>query len=317
MKKIALFLVLVFVFVLCMGTIGSAYAEEENPLKGFKIGATIVYKGDEWCNTLDAELNRLAGVYDCEINVMDGNLDPEAQVKQIETFIAEGVDFLFVDPVSPSSLIPVLDKADEAGIPVILYDGFANWGKEITTVSWDNRMTGTVIGEWCKDYIEKNLDGKAKIAVITMAASERHQDRVDGFTEVVTTLPGVEIVSTQDGEGNRERSANVMSNIGDHVDIVYGVDDNSAWGAAIALRAMNVKDTICVSSGGFSEESFSALYNEDPYFKCMNAVDPNLIASTVYDSAIKFLNGEEVEDVLNIKLEAVDKSNVENYWKFD
>ncbi len=289
----------------------------DNPLVGMKIGATIVYKGDEWCNALDEDLNNLAAEYGCEINVMDGNLDPEAQVKQIETFITEKVDFLFVDPVSPDSLIQVLDKANAAGIPVIIYDGSANWGKEITTVSWDNRETGTVIGEWCKQYIEDNLNGEAKIAVITMAASERHQARVEGFTEVVTELPGVEIVSVQDGEGNRERSANVMSNISGQVDIVYGVDDNSAWGAATALKAMNVKDTICVSSGGYSEESFSALHENDPYFKAMIAVDPQLIASTVYDAAIAYLNGEEVESTLNIALEAVTNENVENYWSFE
>lgn len=300
-------------------TQGSADAESErkDSLEGMKIGATIVYKGDEWCHTLDVALNELAVENGATINVQDGNLDPEAQMKQIENFIAEDVDFLFVDPVSPDSLIPVLDKAKDKGIPVILYDGYANWGDEITTVSWDNKETGTACGEYSKDYIEKNLNGEANIVIITMAASERHQDRVDGFTEAVTQLPGVNIISTQDGEGNRERSANVMTNIKDRVDIVFGVDDNSAWGAAIALEAMNAEGTICVSAGGYGAESFEALYNDHKYFKAMVAVDPWLIASSVYDAANAYLKGEEVMERLNIKLEAVTKGNVENYWDFD
>lgn len=291
--------------------------EPDSPMQGMKIGATIVYKGDEWCYNLDQDLNQLAEQYGATINVQDGNLDPEAQMKQIENFIAEGVDFLFVDPVSQDSLIPTLDKAKAAGIPVILYDGFANWGGEITTVSWDNKETGTLCGEYCRDYITKNLDGKANIVIITMAASERHQDRVDGFTEALEGLDGVNIISIQDGEGNRERSANVMTNIKDKVDIVFGVDDNSAWGAITALEAMNAKDTIVVSAGGYGAESFEALHENHPYYKALVAVDPKLIAQSVYDAAISYLNGQTVDTSTNIFLEAVTTDNVENYWDFE
>ncbi len=289
----------------------------DSPMAGMKIGATIVYKGDEWCYNLDQDLNELAKEYGATINVQDGNLDPEAQMKQIENFIAEEVDFLFVDPVSQDSLIPTLDKAKEAGIPVVLYDGFANWGGEITTVSWDNKETGTICGEYCRDYITKNLDGKANIVIITMAASERHQDRVDGFTEALEGLDGVNIISVQDGEGNRERSANVMSNIKDKVDIVFGADDNSAWGAITALEALNAKDTIVVSAGGYGAESFEALHEDHPYYKALVAVDPRLIAESVYDAAISYLKEESVDTSTNIYLEAVTKDNVENYWDFD
>lgn len=291
--------------------------ESVSPMQGMKIGATIVYKGDEWCYNLDQDLNELAGQYGAIINVQDGNLDPEAQMKQIENFIAEGVDFLFVDPVSQDSLIPVLDKAKEQGIPVVLYDGFANWGGEITTVSWDNKETGTLCGEYCRNYITEKLDGKANIVIITMAASERHQDRVDGFTEALEGMEGVNIISVQDGEGNRERSANVMTNIKEKVDIVFGVDDNSAWGAITALEAMNAKDTIVVSAGGYGAESFEALHEDHPYYKALVAVDPRLIAESVYDAAIAYLNGEPVDTETNIFLEAVTTDNVENYWTFD
>lgn len=289
----------------------------KDSLAGMKIGATIVYKGDEWCANLDSDLNKLAEENGATINVQDGNLDPEAQVKQIENFIAENVDFLFIDPVSPDSLIPVLDKAKAKGIPVILYDGFANWGGEITTVSWDNKETGTLCGEYCKDYIEKNLDGKANIVIITMAASERHQDRVEGFIEALEGMDGINIISTQDGEGNRERSANVMTNIKDKVDVVFGVDDNSAWGAITALEAMKAENTIVVSAGGYGGESFEALHENHPYYKALVAVDPMLIAQSVFDAANAHIKGEEVNQETNIFLEAVTSDNVENYWDFD
>ena len=294
-----------------------AESEVSSPMEGMKIGATIVYKGDEWCYNLDQDLNELAKQNGATINVQDGNLDPEAQMKQIENFIAEGVDFLFVDPVSQDSLIPVLDKAKEQGIPVVLYYGFAIWGWEITSVSWDNKETGTLCGEYCRDYITEKLDGKANIVIITMAASERHQDRVDGFTEALEGMEGVNIISVQDGEGNRERSANVMTNIKEKVDIVFGVDDNSAWGAITALEAMNAKDTIVVSAGGYGAESFEALHEDHPYYKALVAVDPRLIAESVYEAAIAYLNGEDVGTETNIFLEAVTTDNVENYWTFD
>ncbi len=330
MKKFAWFLAVCMVVAFAVGcsvpeSPGVAAAESgeveqpeptQDSLEGMKIGATIVYKGDEWCHSLDQQLNVLAGENGATINVQDGNLDPEAQMKQIENFIAEEVDFLFVDPVSQDSLIPVLDKAKDRGIPVILYDGFANWGGEITTVSWDNRETGTICGEYAADYITNNLNGEANIVIITMAASERHQDRVEGFEEAIAHIPGANIIAVQDGEGNRERSANVMSNIKDKVDIVFGVDDNSAWGAITALEAMDAEGTIVVSAGGYGAESFEALQADHKYYKALVAVDPNLIAQGVYDAANSYLKGEEVTDRNNIFLEAVTTENVENYWDF-
>lgn len=292
-------------------------APKKDTLEGMKIGATIIYKGDEWCYNLDQGLNKLAEENGAVINVQDGNLNPEAQMKQVENFIAEGVDFLFVDPVSPDSLVPVLEKAEAKGIPVILYDGYANWGKEITTVSWDNKETGTICGQYAKKYIEENLGGKANIVIITMAASERHQDRVDGFTEQIKDMPGVTIISTQDGEGNRERSANVMTNIKDKVDIVFGVDDNSAWGAITALEALNAEGTIVLSAGGYGAESFEALHSNNKYYKALVAVDPMLIASSVFDAANSYLKNTPVNKKVNIKLEAVTHDNVENYWTFN
>ena len=95
------------------------------------------------------------------------------------------------------------------------------------------------------------------------------------------------------------------------------MDDNSAWGAITALEAMNAKDTIVVSAGGYGAESFEALHEDHPYYKALVAVDPRLIAESVYEAAIAYLNGEDVGTETNIFLEAVTTDNVENYWTFD
>jgi len=289
-------------------------AKTDSPLKGKRIGATIVYKGDEWCSMVDKEFVEQAKIYGCEITVHDGNLDTETQTKQIENFIAQKVDMIFADPATPEGCIPALKKAEEAGIPVIIFDGYVEGFDPVTTVAWDNALTGELMGNYCKEYIEKELGGKANVAVLTLAQSTHCLDREAKFKEIMATIPGVKIISTQDCEGNREKGANAIANIKEHIDIVYSVVDNGAWGAVTALEARNAKGTKVVSSGAYGAEPFEALKENHPYYMACVVVPPAELVKQVYIAAEKYFKGEPVEKNINIDIAVADASNVHEFW---
>jgi len=143
-------------------------AQEEQPAEGdakekVRVGISLIYKGDEWCSAVDDEFKKQADKFGFEVNVQDGDLDNETQLKQIEDFISQQYDVIAVDAASAEGILPGIEKAMDAGIPVIAYDSPTDSDDVITFVSWDNYATGNVLGKYMREIIEKDYDGKANI----------------------------------------------------------------------------------------------------------------------------------------------------------
>lgn len=295
----------------------AAQAPADNPLAGKKIGCTIVYKGDEWCANLATSLESLAAEYGAEIVVEDGDLNDETQSKQIENMVANGVDIIFADPATPDGCTEALNKAVDAGIPVIIYDGYWTEDKAVTTITWNQPLTGELTANYLIDYVNKNMDGKAKVVCLTLKTSTHCIEREEKFKEVIAEkAPGIEIINTQDCEGNREKGANAITNIVEPFDFVASVVDNGAWGAISAIEARGLDNVKVLSMGAYGKEPFDALKANHPNYMACVVVPPPVVAKGVYDAAVKYYNGESVEKLTNIDIAIADSSNVDQYWDF-
>src|SRR5215469_13671796 len=104
----------------------------------------------------------------------------DQQVGILEDQITKRVAALAVAPAGVSEILPVLDKAQAAGIPVVIMDTDINWSSKVAFVGADNRHAGRLAGE----YIAKLLGGKGKVAVIRgILGVATHEDRLAGFRE--------------------------------------------------------------------------------------------------------------------------------------
>ena len=329
-KLIALLLVMVMVLglVACgakkvegegdsTGIPAAVTLRETDALKGKKVGCSIVYKGDEWCAALADALEKLGAYYGAELVCEDGDLNDETQTKQVENMIANKVDIILCDPTTPDGVGIALNKAYDAGIPIIIYDGYWNEGAEkaVTTVTWDQKATGTLIGEYFVDYIKANCGGKATIVELTNAVSTHCQERFVGLHEVFDASGcEIEIIGLYDSEGNREKAYNAITAVVEPYDFVISDVDNGAMGAVAALQAQGKTDVKVLSMGAYGKEPFSALYNEDPnYLACLN-VDAWVLAQWIIDGAIDHFEGNAVPTQTNIDLFVVDSSNVTDFW---
>src|SRR5947208_2372895 len=85
------------------------------------------------------------------LKIADAQQKQENQIKAIRSFIAQGVDTIFLAPVVSSGWDAVLKEAKEAKIPVVLLDRDIDpAGKELylTAVTSDSVQEGAVGGEW-------------------------------------------------------------------------------------------------------------------------------------------------------------------------
>ena len=304
-----------------LGIPGAVVLQDTDVLEGKKIGCSICYKGDEWCAALAAGLEALGKYYGVENMICDdGDLNDETQTKQLENYIANQVDMIMVDPITFDGSSVALNKAVDAGIPIIVYDGAWAEGAEKaeTTVTWDQKATGTITGEYFVNYIKENCDGKATVVELTNAVSTHCQERFVGLHEVFDASGcEIEIIGLYDSEGNREKAYNAITAVVEPFDFVISDVDNGAMGAVAALQAQGKTDVKVLSMGAYGAEPFGLLHDEDPnYLACLN-VDAWVLAQWIIDGAIDHFEGKELPTQTNIDLFVVDSNNVTDFWSFD
>ncbi|MCI8599891.1 MAG: sugar ABC transporter substrate-binding protein [Lachnospiraceae bacterium] len=306
------------------GIPASVTLSDSTALQGKKIGCSICYKGDEWCAGVADALEKLGAYYGAEIVVEDGDLNDETMTKQIENMISSGCDIILADPTTPEGCTEALNKAYDAGIPIIIYDGYWTSGEEqgkiITSVTWDQIETGRIVGEYFVKYVKENMDGKCRLVELTNAVSEQCQSRFIGLHEVIDKANAdgceIEIIGHHDSQGNRETAYNAISAIVEPYDFVISDVDNGAMGAVSALQATGNTDVKVISMGAYGAEPFGKLHDNDPnYLACLN-VDAWILSQFVFDGAIGYFEGKELPEKTNIDLYVVDNSNVEEFWSF-
>ena len=241
------------------------------------------------------------------------DINDEVQLRQIENFIAQDYDLIALDPATAEGSIPASEKVTEADIPLLIFDSASAYEDIVSFVSWDSYETGQLIGGYLKDKIEKEYDGKANIAVLTMASPVTIAERIQGFKDALEGLD-ITYVAEQDYEGNRELAANIVTNIKEDVDFIISGQDNGAWGAVSALQAMGNTTTEVYSMGAFGEEPFTALQANDSNYKGTVAVSPSSLVRSSYDVMTAYFNGEtDIADRVDIELDLVTVENINEY----
>ncbi|MGQ7806496.1 galactofuranose ABC transporter, galactofuranose-binding protein YtfQ [Hafnia alvei] len=177
------------------------------------------------------------------LKIADGQQKQENQIKAVRSFIAQGVDAIFIAPVVQTGWEPVLQEAKEANIPVFLLDRAITVKDKslyMTVVTADNVLEGKLIGDW----LVKQVAGKPCNVVElqgTVGASVAI-DRKKGFAEAIANSPNIKIVRSQSGDFTRSKGKEVMEsfikaeNNGKDICMVYAHNDDMAIGAIQAIK---------------------------------------------------------------------------------
>ena len=198
---------------------------------------------DIWRNKLNDEL--LMETYqhkDVELLFASAKDNDKLQTEQIEKFIQRGVDLLIISPNQVHSITPVIDKAYDKGIPVILFDRKTDSQKYTAFIGADNVKVGKTIGE----FIAKTLHGEGKVIEIKgLDNSSPAIDRHKGFIQALSKYPDIQLKRTLSGEWTKESGyKSIKSAIADAKDcnIVWGQNDRMAEGAQRAMAEAGVRN---------------------------------------------------------------------------
>ncbi len=166
--------------------------------------------------------------------------DRSTQINLVENFIGQKVDGIVLAPLDSKTLITPVIKAERAGIPTLIFDSGLEYDGIVSYVATDNYRGGRMAGE----YLVELLEGKGNVIMMRfMVGSASDTAREQGFLDVVTSYPEINLLSTNKYTGATRDSAysasqNILNRFGDKVDGIFMTNESSTNGMLLALRAI-------------------------------------------------------------------------------
>jgi len=199
--------------------------------------------------TMKEEAEAAAERLGVQIVFADALNDSAKQAADMETFIALGVDAILVSPITTDGLVPAIEQAVDAGIPVATVDRRADTDLTLAHVGADNIEGGRSAARFIIDQLGNRgtviqLEGTPGAS----AAIERKM----GFDEVMAASD-VEILTSVTAEFSRARGMSVMEDLIEtfpEFDAVFGANDEMIIGAIEAMEAADI-DTAGKVTVGF------------------------------------------------------------------
>ena len=232
----------------------------DNNTKKYVIGVSQCSE-DIWRDKLNDELVISTYQHDnVSLKFASANDNDRLQKQQIDQFIKEGVNLLIVSPNQIHTISSVIDKAYDAGIPVILFDRKTDSKKYTAFIGADNYEAGHEMGL----FIAQQLGGKGSVVEIGgLKGSSPAIERDRGFTEALKAYPDIKIVGRYYTDWQEDRGAAVMDSIlaqGVKIDYVFGQNDRIAAGVRKLAMKRGEKaikfvgiDALPVAGGGMED----------------------------------------------------------------
>ncbi|HHY46521.1 MAG TPA: substrate-binding domain-containing protein [Firmicutes bacterium] len=237
----------------------------------------------------------------------------EEQIRMIEDLIQRKIDAIVLAPADTKGIIPGIEKANQAGVPVVIVNTKAAGGKIVSFVGAENFDAATMIAE----RVVEKLNGKGKVVILEgVPAAQTAIDRKNGFLSVLKKYSGIEILASQTANFQRAEGMMVMENLLQrfpHIDAVLCANDEMALGALEAIDAAGRLKEMIVTGFDANRDAVVAVRDGRLFLTC----DQNSAAqgSEGVRAAVRYLNGESVPARIVTKVILVDKTNVDSYLK--
>jgi ribose transport system substrate-binding protein len=252
MKRLALFACALVMATGCSGTSTTS--------GGKTIGVSIQNREAQFYQDMEAGMKTEAVKYGYTVNVVDASRDNSKQQSQVEDFISQKVAAIVLTPYDSQAIGSAIVEANKAGIPVFTADiaNGSNQGTVVAHIASDNVQGGGQAGK----LMCAALAGGGSVAILDEPEVTSVQDRVKGFKAALAACPKVTVVADIDGGGERAKASSATEDIlQSHKDLkgIFGINDDSALGAAKAVEAAGLTGKIAVIGYDATPEARDAI----------------------------------------------------------
>ncbi len=252
---------------------------------------------------------------DLNVDITFEGPETEAQVdKQIEMLQAaldKKPAAICLAALDSKAVIPLLEKAKAANIPVVGFDSGVDSDIPVTTASTDNIAAAGAAA----DKMAELIGGKGEVAVIVHdQTSITGISRRDGFVNrIKEKYPDITVVDVQYGGGDHLKSTDLAKAIIQaHPNLkgFFGANEGSAIGVINAVKELKKEGQLVVIGYDASKAQKDAV--RSGLMAGAISQDPVAIGYKCVEAAVKAIKGESLPKNIDTGFKWYDKTNVDS-----
>ena len=237
----------------------------------------------------------IAGGLDADVEVVWQGPATETefarQITIVDSMINSRVDGIVVAPTDATALISVVERAQAAGIPVVIFDSGINTDNYVSFVATDNYQGG-VLGA---RQMAELLDGSGQVALVRMVpGSHSTNSRENGFKDTLAKeFPGIEVVAEDYCMADHAKALEIAENfLTAHPDLdgIFGSTEPATVGPARAIRGRNLSGRVRLVGFDYGDTIERDL--EDGVVDAVVVQDPFRIGYIAVQTVVSRLNGD-------------------------
>jgi ABC-type sugar transport system substrate-binding protein len=244
-----------------------------------------------------------------DITMLESVADQDAnrQLQQVKTFISRGVDGIILVPKDAKTCIPMIRAANEAKIPIVLFNRPADKSDaQSTAVVADNRkLTHDTVAYMIEQA--RKTPGKRKAMVILGDLGDINAiGRRDGFEDAITgNENNIEVVARVPSEWNQEKAQAGVANAlhaNPDIDFIFTSSDFLFPSITSALKSAGKYKKIGepghVILGGFDGDGTAYRLLVDGYLDATGVQDVYFEAQASVQALFDKRDGKQVGDLI-------------------
>jgi inositol transport system substrate-binding protein len=277
------------------------------------VGVSLMNLSSEFIVMVGQSIEARAKELGIKLIVNDAQRSPERQVQQVESFIAQKVDAIILNPCEVEASSPAVGKAVAAGIPIVNVNSET---KAIPTAFVGSRDEESA--RLAMEYLSRRLDGRGNLVMMQGFLGQAAQLKRDqGAREVLAKQPGLKLLADQTAEWDRAKAMALMENwiqsYGTNIQAVFAQNDEMAMGAVLALERARMKDKVLVVGVDAIADALQAV--KDGRLDATVFQDAKGQGASAVDAALKLVRGEPCEKEVFIPFQLVTKENIAQYLR--
>jgi ribose transport system substrate-binding protein len=282
----------------------------------YKVAFDIYYQGNEWGVLLLEEFkDEVANHPDLisEAFYTDSEGDTAKQIANIEDLIVRDPDILVMTPNAYTSLNPVIEKAYDKGIAIILCATEASTERYTSYINVDDGEWGKTNAEWVAEAI--GYEGNV-VAFSGIAGSSTAEDRWEAASAVFDKYPKIKIIAHEYADWNYTTAKMAMENIvvaHPKIDGIWSGGEQMTKGCIEVLLAAG-RD-LCPVTGGENNGFLKLVKEHDVKFYAQTK--PTWLSREALLLALDILQGKPVPKINLIEGDIITDENIDEYLRPD
>lgn len=239
-------------------------------------------------------------------------VDERLQLANLEKAIQQEFHGIITMALNPESFTPLINRAAEEGIPVVLLDGDAPNSRRISFIGSNNYEAGLLVAQ----LIDSLTEGNVRLGVVTAGITLRHiTDRLDGIQEYFNQRENLELVRIEDSRADESLAFQKARDIieEENINVIFAAGAVDSGGVARALAEELEKDHHLIGIGFDDTPETLSFVARGRLAACI-AQSPFMMGRIAIKATVENLQGDHsLAGVQYTPIRVVDVENIQTY----